>query len=269
MAFFSCDIYSQALARNTHVNVIVPTPTSADPIAYETIRQDHGYDKGLPVVYLLHGMYGDCSSWVRFSSIERYAQDRRCVVVMASGENNFYQEMHMGVPYVTFFTKELPAYVAALFPVSSRREDTFIAGFSMGGYGAWHLALAAPQVFSKAASLSGALDLVKLYGDGKLVPSPSPFQWKAMFENPDALEGSDSDLFAQYAACRKAGLAPKLFQTCGTEDFLYQLNLGARDRMLALDADLTYTEGPGGHDWNFWDLHIQEVLDWLLADRAD
>ncbi len=267
MAFLSCSIYSHALYSNITMNVCLPTPSSGEQVNYDTLKQDYGYEKGLPVVYLLHGMYGDANSWARFSSVDRYAQDRKIAVVMCSAGNNFYQDMPGGLQLATFFTKELPTYVCSLFPISPRRQDTFIAGFSMGGYGAWHLALSAPERYAKAASMSGALDVAALYQAFKANPAPSPFNWQAMFGDPEALAGSGSDLFAQYAACAAKGCAPKLYQACGTEDFLYQMNLAARDRLLALGADLTWAEGKGGHDWTFWDAHIQKVLDWLLADR--
>ena len=267
MAFLTCHLFSHVLAGNIAFNIFFPTPSSGDPIRYETLREDYGYDRGLPVAYLLHGMYGDADSWLRFSNIDRYAQDRRCAVVTCSAGNHFYQNMRHGADYETFFTQELPAYICALFPVSSRREDTFIGGFSMGGYGAWHLALAAPERYSRAASMSGALDLVSLYRDQRNIPSPSAFHWEAIFEDPDALEGSRSDLFAQYRSCVRNGCVPALYQACGTEDFLYRMNLSVRNRLLAEKADLTWREGPGGHDWTFWDMEIQHVLDWFLQDR--
>ena len=267
MAFLNCHIYSHALFSNISFNICLPTPTSGDKVNYDTLKRDFGYENGLPVAYLLHGMFGDANSWVRFSNVDRYAQDRRIAVVTCSAGNNFYQNLPGGLQYETFFTKELPAYICALFPVSPRREDTFIGGFSMGGYGALHLALAAPQVYGKAASMSGALDIVSLYQSSKKNTAPSPFNWNAMFGDPEALEGSGSDLFAQYQRCAEKGCAPALYQTCGTEDFLYQMNLAARDRFLAMGADLTYTEGPGGHDWTFWDREIPNVLDWFLKDR--
>lgn len=267
MAFLTCSIYSHALCSNISINVCLPTPTSGDRINYPTLKQDYGYDQGLPVAYLLHGMFGDANSWTRFSCIDRYAQDRKIVVVTCSAGNNFYQNLPGGLPYETFFTRELPAYICSLFPVSPRREDTFIGGFSMGGYGAWHLGLLAPEVYSKAGSMSGALDLVSLYENAKKNPAPSPFNWKGMFADPDQLAGSDSDLFAQYQKCAEKGCVPALYQSCGTEDFLYAMNLAAKERMEKLGARIKWTEGPGGHDWNFWDRRVQEMLDWFLEDR--
>ena len=267
MALLDCHLYSHTLYSNISFCVSLPTPGSGDPVNYATLPRDFGYQDGLPVVYLLHGMYGDASSWFRYSNVERYAQDHRCALVTCSAGNNFYQNMPGGLQWETFFTEELPAYIRALFPVSSRREDTFIAGFSMGGYGAWHLALKAPELYAKAASLSGALDLPSLYKDQKLVPSPGAFHWDAIFGGAESLEGSAADLFAQYRRCAERGCVPQLYQTCGTEDFLWPMNIDVRARFLAMGCDLTSTSGPGGHDWSFWDREIVRVLDWLFQDR--
>ena len=268
MAFLTCHLFSHVLCSNIALNVSLPTPGSGDSMNPDTLGRDFGYEKGLPVAYLLHGMFGDADSWVRYSNIDRYAQDRRIVLVMCSAGNSFYQKMAFGPDYEAFFTRELPAYICSLFPVSPRREDTFIGGFSMGGYGAWHLALTAPEQFSRAASMSGALDLVSLYRDRETNPMLTPFCWEAIFGRKESLEGTSSDLFAQYARCRAAGPVPDLYQACGTEDFLYQMNQGVRDRLLSEKAKLIWNEGPGGHDWTFWDGHIQRVLDWLLEDRG-
>ncbi len=124
-----------------------------------------------------------------------------------------------------------------------------------------------PEVFSRAASMSGALDLVSLLRDQKNVPSPGAFHWDAIFADPDAVEGSGSDLFAQYRTCRDAGCVPELYQACGTEDFLYGMNLKARDRLREMGCEVTWHEGPGAHDWNFWDREIVHVLRWFLQDR--
>ena len=78
--------------------------------------------------------------------------------------------------------------------------------------------------------------------------------------------GMDSKLRAA-AACVQAGCVPELYQACGTEDFLYSMNLAVRDWLLGKGAKLTYAEGPGGHDWSFWDHRIQEILDWFLQHR--
>ena len=94
MALLDCHLYSHALYSNISFYVSLPTPASGDTVNYATLRQDFGYQDGLPVVYLLHGMYGDASSWIRFSNVDRYAQDRRCA---CSAGNFFYQNMPHGL----------------------------------------------------------------------------------------------------------------------------------------------------------------------------
>jgi putative tributyrin esterase len=264
MASLTCRYFSFTLKSNTEIRVTIPTPEGNEQITNSRVTDHYRYEEGLPVVYLLHGAYGDNASWTRFSNIERYAQENCICTVMASAGNTFYQNMAHGERYFDFFTEELPGYVRSLFPVSKKREDTFVAGFSMGGYGAWYLGLKRPDLYAKAASMSGALDIAGLYESQKNSTEEYPFRWDNLFENPEKLSGSDRDLFELYRRCREKGTVPELYQACGTGDFLYGMNVKARDRMRSLGADITYEEGPGCHDWNFWDEHIQHILKWML-----
>jgi S-formylglutathione hydrolase FrmB len=150
MALMEVHYSSFAMGTNITLNVFVPTPGSSEAITDMNQSRKYDYEHGLPVLYLLHGAYGDAFSWIRYSNIDRYAQDRGIVVVMASAENSFYQDLKYGRKYYTFFTEELPTFIQNVFPVSKDRDKTFVAGFSMGGYGAWYLGLRRPDLFSKA-----------------------------------------------------------------------------------------------------------------------
>lgn len=95
----TCHYFSLALSHNVEVNVVIPTPEGNEQITAKGPQSRYDYEGGLPVVYLLHGAYGDNNSWTRFSSVERYAQDNNCIAVMAGVENSFYQDMaHGGQP---------------------------------------------------------------------------------------------------------------------------------------------------------------------------
>lgn len=265
MALMETHYYSFSMNSNITLNVFVPTPSSNEQVVEMNHSQKYDYESGLPVLYLLHGAYGDASSWIRYSNIERYAQERGFVVVMASAGNSFYQDLKSGNKYKTFFTEELPVFIQSLFPVTKDREKTFIAGFSMGGYGAWFLGLSRPDIYSKAASMSGALDIAGLYQANKGGEnSNTPFNWEDSFGEPDLLEGSNYDLFSLYDRDVAAGQVPKLYQAVGYSDFLYESNLNAKEQMEKRGADLVYEEGEGGHDWTFWDAYIQRILDWML-----
>lgn len=267
MALMETHYYSSSLGSNITLNVFVPTPGSSEQITQMGHSAKYDYENGLPVLYLLHGAYGDAFSWVRYSNIDRYAQDRGIVVVMASAENSFYQDLRSGKKYKTFFTEELPLFIRNVFPVSREREKTFIAGFSMGGYGAWYLALSRPELYAKAASMSGALDIAGLYQAAAAGNNDNnPFHWEDCFGDSDKLAGSDYDLFTLYDRDVKNGCVPKLYQAVGRDDFLYPSNVYVRKLLEQKQADLTYEEDKGGHDWNFWDQYIQHILDWMLHD---
>jgi len=265
MAIMTCNYYSSTLKNTITLNVFIPTPEGNEQITDDKVKKQYHYKEGLPVVYLLHGAYGNYSSWLRFSNVERYAQEHCCALVMASAENSFYQNMFYGNAYAAFFSQELPAFIKSVFPVSDKRADTYIAGFSMGGYGAWYLALSNPDMYCKAASMSGALDIVKLYQDSINNKINAPIMWNSLFENPGNLEGSQSDLIRLYNDCVKAGTIPELYQSCGREDFLYEMNLSIKARLEQMNAQLVYKEEVGGHTWDFWDRDIKNVLDWIFS----
>ncbi|OYO42784.1 S-formylglutathione hydrolase FrmB [Lachnotalea glycerini] len=264
MACMQCHYYSSSLKHTVEVNVIVPTPEGNEQITDSNVQKSYCYEKGLPVVYLLHGAFGNYSSFLRFSNIERYVQKHRCVAVMASADNSFYQDMYHGNSYYTFFTKELPAFITNVFPVSKKREDTYIAGFSMGGYGAWYLALSNPDLYSKSASMSGALDIVDLYSEYLKGTMDAPFPLEDIFAEPQNLSGSNFDLFELHKQCMAKGQVPELYQACGTEDFLYSMNQTVKSRLEQVGANLIYEEGSGGHNWDFWDEYIKKVLNWMF-----
>lgn len=128
MASMTCHYYSSTLGNNIAINVIIPTPQGNEQIVDQDIQKQYQYETGLPVVYLLHGAYGDFSSWIRYSNIERYAQERCCAVVMASAGNYFYQDMYRGSAYRTFFTEELPMFITSVFPVSKKGKTPTLPG---------------------------------------------------------------------------------------------------------------------------------------------
>jgi len=153
-----------------------------------------------------------------------------------------------------------------MFPLSPAWEDNFVAGLSMGGYGAFKLALSHPERFAAAASLSGAVNIAEL----RRAPDPVwRAEFKRIFGSLRQLPCSRHDLLHLAGEVAASAWKEKLalFQWCGTEDFLYSDNLIFRDHALALGLNLTYSEGPGGHTWDMWDTQIQRVLAWLPLAR--
>ena len=256
MALINCDFYSEALGLSTSMCVILPQNTVSQIGMGGSAKKDK-----YPTLYLLHGLSDDHTIWQRRTSIERYVADTGMAVVMPSAGRSFYTDMKHGYKYFTFISEELPDLARQFFPLSDKREDNFIAGLSMGGYGAFKIALSCPDKFAAAASLSGAVDIVS---EVKSNNSNLKDEFYNIFGDSSLVEGSKDDLF--YLAenlSSKTGPKPKLYQWCGTEDFLYEDNIKFKKFIETLDFDYKYEEEPGDHSWGYWDNKIQSVLKWL------
>ena len=247
MALVTCDFFSDTLQVGTSMTVVLPQATEAQ------IGVAGGASSGPPpVLYLLHGLTDDHTAWHRFTSIERYAEAAGLAVVMPAVHHSFYADEVHGHPYWTFLSEELPSVVQSFFRVSDRPSETFVAGLSMGGYGALKLALTHPERYAAAASLSGALDIRYLIGR-----EDRAALFQRVFDNE---VGPADDLFALLEA---ASGIPPLYVGCGTEDGLFD----ASDRFIAAaraaGVDVTTDLRPGDHEWSLWDAMIADVIAWL------
>lgn len=262
MALIHCNFFSDTLRICTSMDVILPQPPGMQAAGGRAPR------KRIPTLWLLHGLSDDQTIWQRRTSIERYAAPLNLAVVMPNGFRGFYTDMAHGYQYWTHLSEEIPRLARAFFPLSEAREDNFVAGLSMGGYGAFKLALRRPEMFAAAASLSGALDIA--WTAAKAKPDPlRMLEMRDIFGPVGAIAGSDNDLLALARKLAKSkGPKPALYQCCGTEDGLYPANQRFREHARSLGLDLTYEEGTGGHDWGFWDQWIQRVLDWLPLRKS-
>jgi putative tributyrin esterase len=242
MALIRCDFAAHTLEMDTSMTVLLPQQPRTDPP---------------PVLYLLHGLTDDHTAWTRLTSIERYAEAKGLAVVMPQVHRSFYADEAYGMRFWEFLTDELPSVVERLFRVSTRREDTFVAGLSMGGYGAMKWALRRPAKFAAAATLSGALDLAYIQ---EFDLRPHMQALVARVFGGRAVAGGDDDLL--HLIKQEADL-PALLLRCGTEDRLVEQNerfvAACAAAGVALDADF----GPGDHDWAYWDAEIRTVLNWL------
>lgn len=260
MAFIQCHFWSSVLQMQMPMWVLLPQG--------RCMSRRGRTGPGLPTLYLLHGLSDDHTIWMRRTSIERYVAAKGLAVVMPTVHRGFYTDMATGGRYWSFISEEAPAVARGLFGLSDRWEDRFVAGLSMGGYGAFKLALRQPDRWAAAASLSGAMDILQ-----RLAGEPS--EWRSemlrIFGPPEVARGGDDDLFA-LASRLVAGSGPRpmLYQICGDKDYLYAENLAFRDHCSAIGLDVRYEEDPGcAHAWDYWDLCIQRVLQWLpLPDAA-
>lgn len=250
MALIDLKFYSETLEMQTEVYVIIPQKSSNGEIGIENNAKEEKYK----TLYLLHGLSDDHTIWLRRTSIERYAAEYGICVVMPCGHRSFYTDMKYGLKYYTYIAKELPRVIREFFNVSDKREDTYIAGLSMGGYGALKIALRETNTFCAAAGLSSVADiyredfrktLVPVFGDNIEIPR-------------------EDDLFALVDMKNDIEEKPRLFMAVGTEDFMYEDNLRLKAKIQSLDYDYTYIEDKGAHSWDFWDDKIQLALEWMF-----
>jgi S-formylglutathione hydrolase FrmB len=232
------------------------------------ILPDPGRIGGIPlsdrkVLYLLHGLSDDGSAWQRYTTIETLAYDYGLVVVMPSVGRSFYTDLPNGQQYFTYLTQELPQYLKDVFGLDPKREDTFIAGNSMGGYGAFKAAFHHPERFTAALSLSGvlAIDILKIDPDDE-----RKNEFRLIFGDLTQLSGTSHDpMFWLNNAAEQSADLPRLFVACGKQDDLYPVNQMFKAACDQLSVPLDYYEEDGQHDWHFWDKHIKRFLKIVLG----
>ena len=246
MAVLTCNFYSSCLGMGTTFLAVIPELVSED----------------IPTAYLLHGLSDDYTQWLRVTSAERYARQRGIALIMPCGGRSFYTDMVYGAKYYSYVTQELVAYTRQLFRLSHKREKTFIAGASMGGYGAMKAALSNPEQYGAVASLSGVMDVADFFSGNGSEGDGVPI-WGVDFRT--VLQAGSQNLFSLVDDLKEqTEKAPRIYQICGTEDFLYHANCRFRDYIQPLDFDYRYAEMPGAHDWGFWDSQLPSVLDFFL-----
>ncbi|MBQ2889640.1 MAG: esterase family protein [Clostridia bacterium] len=252
MAFCQLNLFSEALRVQTTVNVIVPQQSTSGEIGVENNAKKEKYK----CLYLLHGLSDDHTIWMRRTSIERYAQKYGICVVMPFAGRSFYTDMKHGGKYYTYIAKELPRLMQEFFNISPKREDNFIAGLSMGGYGAIKVALKECDSFCAAAGISSVADI-------KEATQLFPDALRLAFGD-ELLVPESEDLFVLAQEQNENPMKPRIYMGVGTEDSLYEGNRKLKEKFESLDYDYTYKESEGTHSWEFWDEYIQYVLKWMF-----
>lgn len=264
MALIHLKTYSAMLRTKTNITVILPTPLAGE--AKDACLASYNATRRFPVLYLLHGTYGDEEDYIRFSRIESYAQEYYVAVVMMATENGCYRNMPRGgAEYYDYVTEELPKMMQWMFPISAKREENFLCGLSMGGSGAFKIGMTRPDLFSHVACMSANFD-----GWQAMAADVSDSPWSLAFPEGSQLSGTDDDLYhvAQKAVESGAQL-PELYVCIGRQDFLYQANIDFKAHMDRIGLKHLYHEQPGIHNWDFWDDELRRILAWLPIERRD
>jgi S-formylglutathione hydrolase FrmB len=267
MSFFNGTIFSDALKMDTDLGVILPQDSRVSR-GYAPLAPGVTPQKKPKTLILLHGLSDGHAVWTNRTSLLRYAEDYGVAVVMPEVQRGFYQNMKYGLNYADYVCKELPKLAGEMFNISVKPEDLMVAGLSMGGYGAMYAALTYPDKFSGVGCFSAAYDIKAICQEGYTESQGIPGfdkDRKGIFGDPSAIPES-SDLFALVEKVAAKAKKPRVFMTCGTEDFLHESNIKMRDAIKKTKAfDLKFEEWPGVHEWGFWDISIQKMLKHFLG----
>jgi putative tributyrin esterase len=240
--FCTIEFGSKALGKNIGMNVLLPK------------------GKGpFPVLYLLHGLSDDFTCWMRFSMVEVKAMDLPLIIVMPDGGRSFYcnDARPMCGAYEDHICKDTIETIDNLFHTIPGRAGRAIAGLSMGGYGATMLAMRHPDLFSVACSHSGAMNFA-----GKPISKELP----GVVEYESTLPKGRYSLYKLASAMAKSKLKIAYRLDCGSTDFLVEQNRQFHAHLEKIGFAHEYEEFPGEHNWEYWNAHIRQTMNFALAN---
>ena len=257
MAILEVEFDSKTLKRTVSFRAVLPSERFKPPY---------------PTLYLLHGLMGNSGRWMYYTDIRYLAESMGIAVIMPSGENSFYLDILVDNgclgDFGAYIGQELVEVTREMLPLSKKREETFISGMSMGGYGALRNGLKYHETFGKIAVFAGAVhfyeysrDWVKTKGNvaGEL----------ENFGNLDETENTDRNprvLIRQIEELNQTdgrNHFPEIYMTCGTEDELLGANESLAKALEDAGAAVIWKPVLGRHDFRFCNENLPDVLSWL------
>lgn len=262
MALGEMTFYSKELARNVSFRFILPD--GPNPFGGENPH----YQRETKVLYLLHGHGNGNEEWITGSSIKELAYLHNLAVFMPSGENSFYLNQESArANYANYVGEELVEYTRKIFGLSHKREDTFVGGLSMGGFGALHTGLEFHKTFGKIMALSSALILYTVAG------KKEDFQdgfggyehYRYVFGDLEDVLDRRTNPERIILDLQEAGEEiPEIFMACGTEDFLLENNRRFKKFLDGRQVPHVYYESAGDHNFKFWNPYLETAIEWMV-----
>ena len=235
MAHLTINFRSKALGMPVMLDVLMP--------------QGRG---GYKTLYLLHGAGGDHTSWVLNTRIADYVNNRNIAVVMPSGKNRFYVNNEYGKNFYTYITEELVSQCEQWFDISRKAEDRYIAGMSMGGYGAVYAGLKKPSMYNTVFSYSGLLNILERYD------KPQGIDMFPVFGTRQQLIDNNYDLYTLINHAEN--VQTKYVIACGTQDPRIHMSRQLSEALTNGGIPNVYRESPGAHDFAYWDYCIEQTV---------
>ena len=261
MAFLQVSYQSAVLRRTVPFWVYLPSGSMEDVMQG---KDPFANRQPFPTLYLLHGIFGDCTDWMMQTRVQQYADAHRLAVVCPSGENGFYTDNKNSNFYAQYIGQELVKATRYMFNLSDKREETYIAGLSMGGYGALRIGLNYCDTFSVIGAFSAALVMDRVLqaknGTSGLMGMHEQDYYENIFGDVHAITNSTHDYKALSTACKNL---PRVYIACGSEDMLVAPNREYHQFLQDHDITHTYEEWAGVHDFVFWDAAVKRFIEWL------
>lgn len=268
MASITCSFYSKVLAKTTIAQVFLPSMSGKEAMYLEDEqRLDPG--RRFKTLVLLHGYSESYNAWQRYSQMELFGEDNGVAIICPDGNNGHYTDWAVGPQYMTFLNSEFLPAMRAMFPLSLKREDTFIGGLSMGGYGALKWAFTYPETFSHLLNFSGGVDIMDRLAYYRDRPETAKTM-ETVYGDLNKVKDSIHDnywLLKHYDTAKYP--LPRLFSSCGMQDtpvFLVHRKLAQLYREAG--GDVTVYEWEGLHDFHFWNRALEQAMyHWLPNER--
>lgn len=233
------EVMSQAMGRAIKNTVIVPQ------IYFDEKLPDARY----PVLYLLHGAYGDYSNWAHKADLDAIASRYRVIIVCPDGQDSWYFDSPVDpkMQFETYISKELVAYIDSHYRTQANRYMRAITGLSMGGHGALYLAWRHPDVFWSCGCMSGGVDITKY-----------PDKWH--IKDRLGEQADNQQRWHDNAVTNMVGLlkdsklepAQNIIIDDGLDDIFIKDNIELHDKLVAAGIDHDFTVRPGRHTWDYW-----------------
>ena len=261
MAFGRMDFFSKSLARVVSFHFLLPGDRA-------DVENNPHYRRPAKTLYLFHGYTNNSWEWLLSSDIARMSEEYNLAVILPSIENSFYlNRKGTGGRFAAYVGEELVSYTRLVFALSDKREDTFVGGISMGGFGALHTGLAFPQTFSKIMALSSALIVHEIAGQkpGFHNGVADYDYYSTVFGNLDELLTGSNNPEQLILNLQESNMQiPELFMACGTEDFLLEKNREFQKFLAEHHVPVSYRESAGNHDFLFWNQYLEPAIQWMV-----
>ena len=261
MSLIKVEMYSNSLERPVMFEMFMPHNFRTDPLA----PQNPHYERACKTVFVLHGYTGWGRGW---EFMYELGMKYNLALVFPSVENSFYLDSDAtAYKYGTFVGLELVEYIRKTFGLCQSKEDTYISGFSMGGFGAIHLGLSYPDTFGKIVALSSALIIHVISGmkPGEKNDIANYDYYHRVFGDLEFVIESDKNPETLIKNLLKEGKdIPPIYMACGTEDFLLETNRQFHQFLTQNNVAVDYTESPGDHNLDFGNVYFEKSFEWML-----